>query len=169
MKREQLTDITLREIAWLGAFVFWAYYKKPDNGSFLEIRLDPIGIIGLGLIIIGIVVHVWSAWVLAAAIHNPNVTNGGVAKGGPYLYVRNPIYLTGGMVFVGIFLIYAKFRISDLVAGVVVAILLHLYVVRVEEPATERRLGTTYDNYRSQVPRWVPKPPFRFMGRHKSG
>ena len=57
MKHGQWTNVTLRELAWLAAFVFWAYYKKPADTSFLQIRLDPIGFIGLGLVIAGIVVQ----------------------------------------------------------------------------------------------------------------
>ena len=165
---EPLINITLRELAWLGAFVFWVYYKKPAGSSFLELRLDPVGIIGLVLVVAGIVLQLWSAMVLAVAITNPTDPGGSLAKEGPYRYVRNPIYITGAMVFIGLYLIYAEFRPVDLVAAIVVGSLLHFYVVRIEEPATLKRLGAPYDKYRGHVPRWVPELPFRFTGTNRS-
>lgn len=168
MKHGQWANVALRELAWLGAFVFWAYYKKPAEASFVEIRLDLIGIIGLGLVVAGIIAHLWSAMVLAMTIGNPTGLSGGLAKHGPYHYVRNPIYLAGATVFLGIYLIYAEFRLIDFVAAVVVGILLHLYVVRVEEPATRKRLGATYDEYCRQVPRWMPRLPFTRQGNKGS-
>lgn len=163
-----MINITLRELAWLGAFVFWVYYKKPAGSSFLELRFDPVGIIGLVLVVAGIVLQLWSAMILAVAITNPTDPGGSLAKEGPYRYVRNPIYITGAMVFIGLYLIYAEFRPVDLVAAIVVGSLLHFYVVRIEEPATLKRLGAPYDEYRGRVPRWVPEPPFRFTGTNRS-
>jgi protein-S-isoprenylcysteine O-methyltransferase Ste14 len=168
MKLGQWANVALRELIWLGAFVFWAYFKKPADGSFLDIRLDLIGIMGLGLIVAGVVVHLWSAMVLAMTIGNPTGLTGGLAMHGPYHYVRNPIYLAGAAVFVGIYLIYAEFRLADFVAAVVVGLLLHLYVARVEEPATRRRLGVTYDEYRREVPRWLPRLPFTLKSEKSS-
>ncbi len=167
-RRRQWTNVTLRELAWLGAFVFWAYYKMPADASFLELRLEPIGIIGLVLVVAGIVVQLWSAIVLAVAIYNPTGISSGLAQGGPYHYVRNPIYISGAMVFMGIYLIYAEFRFVDFVAAVVVGLLLHLYVVRVEEPATMNRLGASYAEYWRHVPRWVPRFPFTLIGAKRS-
>src|SRR5262245_28595394 len=118
-KRGQWTNVTLREIAWLAAFVFWAYYKKPADKGFLDFRPGPLAVIGIVLIVTGIVAHIWSAMVLAEAIYNPAGLNHNLARQGPYRYVRNPIYITGAIVLVGIYLLYAEFRLVDLVAAVV--------------------------------------------------
>jgi len=157
-------NVVLRELAWLGAFVFWAYYKKPAEASFADIRRDLIGVVGLGLVVAGAIAHLWSALVLAMTVGKPTGLTGGLANRGPYHYIRNPIYLAGAAVFLGIYLIYAEFRLTDFVAAVVVGILLHLYVVRVEEPATRKRLGATYDEYCRQVPRWLPRFPVTRKG-----
>ena len=150
------TNVALRELAWLAAFVFWAYYKKPADTSLLHIRLDPRGVIGLILVAAGIALHLWSAIVLADNICNPAEPGGGLAKAGPYDYVRNPIYIAGAIIFIGIYLMYAEFQRVDLIAAVLVGLLLHFYVVRVEEPATMKRLGEEYAEYRRRVPRWLP-------------
>jgi protein-S-isoprenylcysteine O-methyltransferase Ste14 len=136
MKRWQGANVAFRELIWLGAFVFWACYKKPADASFLDLRLDPIGLMGLALLAPGLVVHLWSAVVLAMTIGKPAGLTGFPATNGPYHWVRNPMYLAGAAVFVGIYLVYAELRLADLVGAMVVGVLLHLYVVRVEEPAT---------------------------------
>jgi protein-S-isoprenylcysteine O-methyltransferase Ste14 len=168
MKVGQWANVAVRELIWLGAFVFWAWYKKPAPASFLEVRPGVLGVIGLGLIVVGVVAHLWSAVALAMTIGNPAGLTSSLAKHGPYHYIRNPIYLAGVMVFVGIYLIYAELRVVDAAAAVVVGLLLHLYVVRVEEPATRKRLGATYDEYCRQVPRWLPRLPFLFKGKKGS-
>jgi protein-S-isoprenylcysteine O-methyltransferase Ste14 len=157
MKTGQWANVALRELVWLGAFVFWAYYKKPAAASFREVGPGVPGIIGLGLLVAGVVAHLWSAVALARTLGNPTGFTGGLAKHGPYRYVRNPMYLAGATVFVGIYLLYAEFRVVDFVAAVVVGLILHLYVVRVEEPATRERLGAEYDEYCREVPRWMPR------------
>jgi protein-S-isoprenylcysteine O-methyltransferase Ste14 len=150
------TNVVLRELAWLAAFLFWAYYRKPADTSLFQIRLDPRGIIGLSLVAAGIALHLWSAIVLADNITNPAGLSGVIAKDGPYNYVRNPIYIAGAIIFIGIYLMYAEFRRVDLIATVMVGLLLQFYVVRVEEPATMKRLGEEYAEYRRRVPRWLP-------------
>ena len=102
--------------------------------------------------------------VLARAIGTATGHTGDLAKQGPYQYVRNPLYLAGALVFVGLYLLYAEFRLIDFVAAGVVGLLLHLYVVRVEEPATRQRLGAEYDEYCREVPRWMPRLPFTAQG-----
>ena len=87
--RAKWVNVALRELAWLAAFLFWAYYRKPADSSLL--RIDSRGIVGLALVAAGIVLQFWSAIILAEAIVNPPGFNG-VAEAGPYRYVRNPIY-----------------------------------------------------------------------------
>ena len=160
MKRGPWINVALRELVWLGAFVVWVSFKKPADARLVAIRLDPVGRLGLCLVGAGLVAHLWSALALARAIGTATGHTGGLAKQGPYQYVRNPLYLAGALVFVGLYLLYAEFRLIDFVAAGVVGLLLHLYVVRVEEPATRQRLGAECDEYCRQVPRWMPRLPF---------
>jgi protein-S-isoprenylcysteine O-methyltransferase Ste14 len=145
-------NAVLREIAWFAIFVFWAYYKKPAGQSFLAIRVDALHLIGLFLVLLGIIIHVWSAVILSVAISQRSV-----AQVGPYSYVRNPIYLSGAAVFVGLYLAYAEFRFLDLIVGLVAALLLHLVVIYSEEPNAHQRLGNLYEQYAKRVPRWLPR------------
>lgn len=74
---------------------------------------------------------------------------------GPYRYARNPIYLGTFFLLIGL----AGWRESPslLLAGAAFLPLMHVFVVRVEEPATRRRLGAAYDGYLRDAPRWVPR------------
>jgi protein-S-isoprenylcysteine O-methyltransferase Ste14 len=75
---------------------------------------------------------------------------------GPYRFTRNPVYLGAFVLLVGLSL----WRGSPTLLAAAVAFLpvMHLFVVRLEEPATRRRLGAAYDDYRRRVPRWLPRP-----------
>jgi protein-S-isoprenylcysteine O-methyltransferase Ste14 len=74
---------------------------------------------------------------------------------GPFRFTRNPMSLAGVTLLVGI----ALWNRSTLALGValVAFALMHLWVIRVEEPGLERRFGDGYREYKRQVPRWIPR------------
>jgi len=76
---------------------------------------------------------------------------------GPYLFVRNPMYLGALLVLVGVAL-YLGWPSALLVAAAFL-LLTHLFVLLYEEPTLERRFGTSYREYRSRVRRWLPRAP----------
>ncbi len=80
---------------------------------------------------------------------------------GPYAYVRNPLYLTLFVDTVALSLILGSWAVLVILAPVSLAI--HLLVVVKEEPRLYEKFGTAYDEYRHNVPRWIPrfrlKPP----------
>jgi protein-S-isoprenylcysteine O-methyltransferase Ste14 len=101
------------------------------------------------------------AWAEVALLRTARSTGGFgdapdvlVARG-PYRYGRNPIYLGAFFVLIGL----AGWRGSPslLLAGAAFLPLMHVFVIRVEEPATRRRLGAAYDTYSARVPRWLPR------------
>jgi protein-S-isoprenylcysteine O-methyltransferase Ste14 len=73
---------------------------------------------------------------------------------GPYRAVRNPMYVGGWLTIVGFALIARSS--SVLVFSFAWLLLIHLFVIRYEEPALTAKFGATYDRYRSTVPRWIP-------------
>jgi protein-S-isoprenylcysteine O-methyltransferase Ste14 len=78
---------------------------------------------------------------------------------GVYRWVRNPIYLGVVLLLFGI----AFFHGSPgmLVVALLFLPVIHMVVVRVEEPRTERRFGAAYTRYKQNVPRWLPRSPKR--------
>ena len=73
---------------------------------------------------------------------------------GPYRYVRNPMYIGGMIMFVG-FGLYEQ-SISILLFSLIWLLLVHLFVLFVEEPGLEKRFGDSYREYKRSVNRWIP-------------
>jgi len=82
-----------------------------------------------------------------------------VIVGGPYRYVRNPMYVSFAVVLVGMSLYLA--RPVLLIYTVVLLLLLAAFVHWYEEPTLVRRFGEQYSAYRNQVSAWLPRVPRR--------
>jgi protein-S-isoprenylcysteine O-methyltransferase Ste14 len=76
---------------------------------------------------------------------------------GPYRYVRNPMYIGGALVLAG----YGLFQrsASVLLLSVGFLLLMHLFVLFLEEPGLEQRFGGSYVAYKEAVNRWLPRAP----------
>lgn len=73
---------------------------------------------------------------------------------GPYRYVRNPMYIGGLSVILGAGLMLRSASIACL--ALIFTVVIHLFVVFYEEPALERRFGSSYRSYTHSVRRWLP-------------
>lgn len=75
--------------------------------------------------------------------------------GGPYRYVRNPMYLAVTAAIIGQALVLGQpaLLLYATAVGVAMAAFAHGY----EEPALHRQFGTQYDAYRRAVPAWWPR------------
>ncbi len=76
---------------------------------------------------------------------------------GPYRFVRNPMYIGGALVLAGYGLLERS--VSVLLLSAVFLLVMHLFVLLLEEPGLERRFGSTYAEYRRRVNRWLPRAP----------
>jgi len=74
---------------------------------------------------------------------------------GRYRHVRNPMYLGACTVLAGAALFYETGALCAYAGGFLV--LMHLFVVRYEEPTLRRTFGEEYDRYCRQVRRWCPR------------
>src|SRR5882762_8775098 len=80
---------------------------------------------------------------------------------GLYRYVRNPIYVA---LILGQAALFGDQRL--LAYGVLVWLAFHAFVVGYEEPVLVRRFGTEYEDFRANVPRWIPRlTPWRAARR----
>lgn len=75
---------------------------------------------------------------------------------GPYRYVRNPMYIGGGLLLLG----FGLYQRSPAIALFVPVwwLLFHLLVILYEEPTLHTKFGPDYDEYRQRTPRWIPRP-----------
>lgn len=149
-------NAALRSIIWLGAAVGLAYFKKPDGASLLAVRTDAIGWLGAGIVLVGLALHSWSSATLARG-ERQGPAAGTPVTDGPFRYVRNPIYLAGITLLLGVGLLYAPWRTVDFGLPLLLLLYFHVAVVRVEEPELRRRYGSKYEEYWERVPRWFPQ------------
>ena len=74
---------------------------------------------------------------------------------GPYLRVRNPMITAVGAVLLGEAIVLGSPAI--LIWFGVFALLNATFIPLAEEPDLVRRFGADYEEYRSNVPRWIPR------------
>jgi protein-S-isoprenylcysteine O-methyltransferase Ste14 len=108
---------------------------------------------------------VWSNLSLARGERNATEGTSPLVTDGPFRYVRNPIYLAGITLLLGVPLLYPAWEAKDLVLPLLLLAYFHLAVVRVEGPALRQLFGPAYEEYCRRVPRWfllrpcAPGPP----------
>jgi protein-S-isoprenylcysteine O-methyltransferase Ste14 len=73
---------------------------------------------------------------------------------GPYLRVRNPMYIGAGLALSGAALFYESWAL--LAYSVAFMLVAHLFVVMYEEPILRSTFGAPYERYCERVRRWWP-------------
>lgn len=76
---------------------------------------------------------------------------------GPYKWVRNPMYLGLGAMVGSEVLFFWSGHIG--IYFVCLVCFLHLYVVLFEENSMRFKFGAMYEDYKREVPRWLPRKP----------
>ena len=129
-------------------FALWSHPTAPSLGAGV-----PISLIGLAL-------RGWAAGCLAK--------NQQLARGGPYAYMRNPLYIGTLLVALGLVVASRNFWLGVLFAAVFA--LVYLPVIQLEEQHL-RELFPSYAEYAAVVPALLPRltpapqknpQPFRF-------
>jgi protein-S-isoprenylcysteine O-methyltransferase Ste14 len=111
--------------------------------------------ISLGLMVLGLVGRAWAAGCAGRHTRLARIEAPRLITGGPYAWVRNPIYLASmllGLGMVGL--------LGDpwmLVPCVAVFVFLYASIVPAEEEFLAREFGESYARYRANVPRLVPR------------
>jgi protein-S-isoprenylcysteine O-methyltransferase Ste14 len=81
-----------------------------------------------------------------------------LVTGALYRRVRNPMYLAYTAI-IGALALFFESPALFAYTGVF-WLLAHTFVVKVEEPGLDRRFGPAWRDYRSRVPRWLPRLTF---------
>jgi protein-S-isoprenylcysteine O-methyltransferase Ste14 len=118
-------------------------------------------VLGLLLICAGLAVVVWvcQAFVrFGKGTPAPFDPPRQFVRQGLYRWVRNPMYLGAAiLVPLGEALFFCSWWMVLYLA--VLFLILHLYIVLIEEKELERRFGRPYLKYKRSVPRWIPRRP----------
>jgi protein-S-isoprenylcysteine O-methyltransferase Ste14 len=119
-----------------------------------------VWLIGLLPFCVGIILYFWCAGAFTfigrgtpAPIDAPVF----LVKSGPYRWVRNPMYIGVLSVWFGEAILFHSLLLAGF--GVLIALVVHLFVVFYEEPTLRRRFGESYETYLRTVPRWLPRYP----------
>jgi protein-S-isoprenylcysteine O-methyltransferase Ste14 len=122
-----------------------------------------IRVIGVVLIAVGGIVVAWAFAQFAAegaGVPIPGEPNSQrLTVGGPYRYVRNPLYVASVAAISGQALLLSR-AVLLIYAAAFLAITFFL-VHWIEDPALARRFGQPFEDYRNQVPGWWPRLPRR--------
>lgn len=74
---------------------------------------------------------------------------------GPYLWVRNPIYISALLIVGGEAWLFYSMALLEY--ALIMALCFQLLVVGYEKPHLRRRFGGEYEAYRRRVRRWLPR------------
>ena len=106
---------------------------------------------------IGACIYLWCLWDFALAGRGtpaPVDPPKNLVVRGLYRYTRNPMYMGVLAAIFGWTLFFRSLSLA--VYGLVMAILFHLFVTMYEEPYLRRTFGLSYEEYCTQVSRWLP-------------
>jgi protein-S-isoprenylcysteine O-methyltransferase Ste14 len=74
---------------------------------------------------------------------------------GLYRHVRNPMYMAVVAVILGQAILFGDWRLMTY--GAIMWLVFHIFVLSYEEPVLAQSFGTQYENFRANVPRWIPR------------
>ena len=74
---------------------------------------------------------------------------------GPYMFVRNPMYIGAGLALIGAAIFYGSWPLLGYAA--LFFLVTHLFVLLYEEPTLRRTFGEEYEAYCRQIRRWWPR------------
>jgi len=154
--------LALRSILWtvLLPGLFAGYMPLRFFGlARVQLSLtNPVHLLGLLAITIGAALLVACIWEFARSGRgtlSPVDPPRELVVRGLYRYVRNPMYLSVTVIVLGEVLLSGSRPL--LLYWAIWFVAVNLFVVGYEEPALRRRFGESYERYRREVRRWLPR------------
>jgi protein-S-isoprenylcysteine O-methyltransferase Ste14 len=98
----------------------------------------------------GLLLRLWCQMHLHYRLKIPKV----LTVTGPYVYVRNPIYIANTMMLVAAVIMAELFWLAPLMF--VYCLIIYSFVIHFEELHLLDRYGQAYSDYVSKTPRWLP-------------
>jgi len=125
-------------------------FSRPQDGFLTWI--------GGIMFVIGAAVYFRCAWEFAArglGTPAPIAPTKFLVTTALHRYVRNPMYLGVALAILGEAALFRSIHVAEY-AGIMLLIA-HTFVVLYEEPTLQRQFGESYEEYRRNVPRWIPR------------
>ena len=112
-------------------------------------------VVSLALIVLGLAVRTWAGGCAGEHTREATIEAPRLVTGGPFAYVRNPIYLASVVLGLGMVLL-----IGDpwlLLPYIGVFVFLYGAIVPAEEEFLRNKFGAAYEHYSAHVPRVWPR------------
>jgi protein-S-isoprenylcysteine O-methyltransferase Ste14 len=128
--------------------------------SMFDLRITPnwpYSYIAVPMILGGVALRFWaSSTVFKTGRGTPLYSRPPTAlvTTGPYRFIRNPLYLGGFLIYLGILVVIPSLLLGIL--GLVGLPIVYIGISR-EEKGLERRFGDDYLRYKESVPGWIPR------------
>ena len=127
-------------------------------GGFFRPESGPLAWLGGVVFVSGAAIYFRCAWEFAVrglGTPAPIAPTKYLVTTALHRYVRNPMYLGVALAILGEAAIFRSLHVA-VYAGVMLLIA-HVFVLTYEEPTLAWQFGESYEEYRRQVPRWIPK------------
>lgn len=141
----------------VAGIVPWLLLQQSGEGA---VAIPSIWLIGLVPLLLGVGLYLWCAGAFTfvgkgtpAPIDAPKV----LVIQGPYQWVRNPMYIAVLSVVIGEAILFHSLLLVEY--ALLVWLVVHVFVVFVEEPSLLRQFGARYETYLRTVARWLPRSP----------
>lgn len=156
----QLLKNLIYVVAVLTIVAGWLPFRVFERRAQWPVRWDALPLAGAALAAIGLAGFVFGAGILATrgagtpSFFDPTRK---LTRRGPYAWVRNPMYLALFLLVGGEAALFRSWHIG--VYWIFLVCALHLLVLGHEEPNLRFRFGAVFEDYRRDVPRWLPRRP----------
>ncbi|HEY2920025.1 MAG TPA: isoprenylcysteine carboxylmethyltransferase family protein [Candidatus Binatia bacterium] len=130
----------------------WFFPEHSLRGSRLDIVADIIGIVSLAL---GAMLRIWAVSHVGRHTRSRTIKATSLIATGPYICVRNPIYLANFLIGLG--LVVLAEAIIWLPFYFILFGLAYRKIVEQEESFLRNKFGHEFDRYCEAVTRWLPR------------
>lgn len=133
----------------------WAAHRIiPGNDSRQALLLRSFFALDAFLLLLAAWLRTWAAaYLQSSVVHDARLHSEAVVADGPYRYMRNPLYLGGLLLTVGMGLLASRVGFVFMVAGMT---LLYFRLMGLEEANLTREQGDSYREFCRRVPRFWP-------------
>ena len=139
-------------------FIIWIPYEiLSASGNDIELSNGVFQYVGFVFIALGIVAYIWcsgSFLFYAMGTPIPFTPTKKLVVSGLYKFVRNPLYIAGTLVLAGETLLFQSKGIFIYTLIMFGVFNVHVFM---EETHLEDTFGKKYEQYRKDVPRWIPR------------
>ncbi|MGA8871186.1 MAG: methyltransferase [Candidatus Acidiferrales bacterium] len=165
------TNFEFRQRFWIIMAIFWGGFwlyqvdrtnivqwfvdrVAPGNDSRQALLARVLFAVAALLVLLAASLRTWAAaYLRSTVVHDPSLHSETVVADGPYRYMRNPLYLGGILLALGVGLLASRSGFVVMVTGLSI---FYLRLMGLEETNLVREQGESYREFCRRVPRLWP-------------